>query len=244
MPRKIISGHPEQLQLFPESEIDHIKKERIVKILRSELAAPVDVALTENRSSILSSRKKSGQFEVRMHRVFLQADRRVIKAVADLIKRGSKPARVIINDYIKSHQRQIQSDRASRVLVLYPKGKAYDLEQIINNIARRYKLSRRGVRVTWSSSKIRRGQQTIRLGSYNHDEKLIRVHSSLDSLKVPRYFVEYIVYHELLHARIPPQSKSGRRDFHPGEYHQLEQRFERFKDARKFEKYITSRWLH
>jgi predicted metal-dependent hydrolase len=243
MPHKNILEKPEQLQLFPETEIDHLRKERIVKMLENELAAPVDVELTRNRSAVLYSRKRTGSFQVRMHQVFLLADRRVIRAVADLIRKGSKPARVIINEYIKLHQKDIMRQKSARAIVLEPKGKVYDLEKILRELAKKYDLHPRRIKITWSRSRIRKGQQTIRLGSYNHDERLIRVHSSLDQASVPQYFVEYIVYHELLHALVPPENKRGKKDFHPPEYHKLEQKFEHFKEARKFEKYITSHWL-
>jgi predicted metal-dependent hydrolase len=133
--------------------------------------------------------------------------------------------------------------KSARAIVLEPKGKVYDLEKILRELAKKYDLHPRRIKITWSRSRIRKGQQTIRLGSYNHDERLIRVHSSLDQASVPQYFVEYIVYHELLHALVPPENKRGKKDFHPPEYHKLEQKFEHFKEARKFEKYITSHWL-
>jgi len=244
MNRSRKTNNPEQLQLFPESELDHLRKKRILQILETELAAPVDIALTRNRSVVLYSRKKNGKFQIRMHQLFLHADRRIISALAELINKGSKPARIIINNYLKSHRRRIESDKTRRTLILNPKGKVYDLQKILKEIAPKYGLSARGLRITWSDARIRRGQQSIRLGSYNHEEKLIRVHSSLDDESVPLYFVKYIVYHELLHALIPPEGGRGRRNFHPGEYHQLEKKFEHYQAARRFEKHITSHWLH
>jgi len=234
---------PEQLLLFPESELDHIKKKRIIRILSEELSAPVDIELTLNRSLVLSSRKRHGTFQVRMHQAFLHADHRIIKAVADLIKKGSKPARIMINEYLKTHSRQIQPKRKTRALILNAQGKTYDLMKIMREIKTKYGIAKRGVKITWSNARLHKRQQSIRLGSYNHDEKLIRVHPSLDNPSVPKYFVEYIVYHELLHALVPPQDRPGRRNFHPREYHHLEKQFEHFKEARKYEKYITNHWL-
>ena len=46
-------------------------------------------------------------------------------------------------------------------------------------------------------------RRSIKLGSYSATERLIRVHPALDRPWVPRYFVSYIVYHEMLHHVIP-----------------------------------------
>jgi len=234
---------PQQLLLFPETETEHQKKQRIVKILESELAAPVKIALTRNRSSVLTCRRQRGRVEIKMHQVFLSADRRVLKAVADLIRKGSQPARRVIDAYLRLHRGQIQRAKKARAVILNPGGKVYDLEKILKDLKRKYNLHPRGVKITWAYSRIRRRQRSIRLGSFHQDEKLIRVHASLDNPSVPRYFVEYIVYHELLHALVKPEERPGRRNFHPRQYHALEKKFEHFKQARKFEKYITAHWL-
>jgi len=236
---------PEQLLLFSESELDHLKKQRIEKILESELEAPVEISLTRNRSVVLSIQRRHGKVSVRMHQVFLRADRRVIRAVADLIKKkSSRLAKSIINDYIRTRSRFMQSKKRTRALILNPKGKIYDLEEILHGLAQKYELPSRGVKITWGSSRIRKGQQSIRLGSFYQDEKLIRVHPRLDHEEVPKYFVEYIVFHELLHAAVPPQDKRGRRNFHSAQYHENEEKFEDYQAARKYEKFILSHWLH
>jgi len=236
---------PEQLLLFPESELDHLKKQRIEKILSSELEAPVEISLTRNRAVVLSIQRRHGKVSVRMHQAFLQADRRVLRAVADLInKKSSRLAKDIINDYIKTKSRFIQSKKRTRALILNPKGKVYDLEQILHELAQKYNLPSRGIKITWGNARIRKGQQSIRLGSFYQDDKLIRVHPRLDHPEVPKYFVEYIVFHELLHAAVPPEDKRGRRNFHSHQYHEHEEKFEDYQAARKYEKFLLSHWLH
>ena len=232
-----------QLYLFPESELDRLKKRRIIKLLEAELSRPVELVVTRNRSVVLSSRKTRRGIEIRIHQVFLQADRRVILAVADLIKKGSQPAREIIDQYIRKNQRKIQSKKKRRELVLRAQGKVYDLAKILKKLGEKYHLPTRGIKITWSNARLKPGQSSIRLGSYNHDHRLIRVHPALDNVRVPRYFVEYIVYHELLHALIPPVSRNGRKNFHPAKFRELEKRFSYYQQAREFERYITKHWL-
>jgi len=243
MSKKKKSKSKVQLYLFPESELVRLKKRRIIKMLEAELSRPVELLLTNNRSVVLSSRRSRKGIEIRLHQVFLQADRRVILAVADLIKKGSQPAREIIDQYIRKHQRKIQSKKKRKTLILRTQGKVYDLAKILKRLGEKYHLPTRGIKITWSNARLRPGQGSIRLGSYNHDQRLIRVHPALDDIRVPRYFVEYIVYHELLHALIPPVSRNGRRNFHPAKFRELEKKFTYYQQAREFEKYITRHWL-
>ena len=37
------------------------------------------------------------------------------------------------------------------------------------------------------------------MGSYSVEDRVIRIHRSLDRSFVPRFFVEWIVFHEMLH---------------------------------------------
>ena len=37
------------------------------------------------------------------------------------------------------------------------------------------------------------------MGSYSVEDRLIRIHPTLDRPDVPRYYVAWIVYHEMLH---------------------------------------------
>jgi predicted metal-dependent hydrolase len=245
MSQKHNTPGPEQLLLFPETESEYSLKHRIEKILESELSAPVEISLTRNRSVLLSIQRRRGKVQVRMHQAFLQADRRVISAVADLIKKKSpRLARAIINDYIRNKRSIMDTKKRARALFLNPKGRVYDLGQVLKQVAEKYNLPLRGIKITWGNARIRKGQQSIRLGSFYQDEKLIRVHPRLDHEEVPRYFVDYIVFHELLHAAVPPQEKRGRRNYHTDDYHEQEEKFERYEEARKYEKFLLSHWLH
>ncbi len=235
--------YPEQLQLFPETELDHLKKLRIARILEDELEAPVDITITKNRSVVITSKRRQGRVQVRLHQVFLYADRRVIKAVGELICKGSKPARFLIDSYIRLHQRGIKIGKKKKTLVLISQGKVYDLKSMLKELGETYRVPTRGIRITWSDAKIRRGQQSIRLGSFIRDDKLIRVHPALDDPKVPKYFVEYIVYHELIHSLVKPVSRKGWTDFHPKDYYQWEKKFENYQKAQEFERYFIGKWL-
>ena len=88
-----------------------------------------------------------------------------------------------------------------------------------------------------------RTRKTIKLGSYSAVDRLIRVHPALDQKWVPRYFVAYIVYHEMLHHVIPGSRGLGRVNLHPPEFKDSERLFRHFERSLAWEKKHVGRLL-
>jgi hypothetical protein len=131
-------------------------------------------------------------------------------------------------------------DKARR-LSLCPVGEVLDLREIASDLNQRYFEGRLKVRISWGkaagenaspASNCRRTRTaSLQLGSYSYEDRLIRIHRVLDRPSVPRYVVESVVYHELLHADLPPVTYRGRRYFHTPEFRRRERRFRHFERA-------------
>ena len=113
-----------------------------------------------------------------------------------------------------------------------PVGLALDLREVAGDLNRRYFEGRLSVDVTWGRAAgnvgkvCRRGRtSSLQLGSYSYEDNLIRVHRVLDDPGVPRYVIEAVVHHELLHADMPPEVRNGRRLFHTPEFRRRERQF-------------------
>ena len=74
------------------------------------------------------------------------------------------------------------------------------------------------------------------LGSYNSRTNIIRVNPVLDRKNVPHYYLEFIVYHEMLHADMGVLKKNGRRDVHSREFRRREKMFPHFEKSLLWEK--------
>jgi predicted metal-dependent hydrolase len=74
------------------------------------------------------------------------------------------------------------------------------------------------------------------MGSYNNHTKVIIISPRLDNANIPLYYLEYVVYHEMVHAVVGTRiSPSGRRDVHGRDFKRLERLFDKYKEAIKFE---------
>ena len=175
--------------------------------------------LTDNRRTILSVRAGRTGFraplELRIHRSFTVAPEEVLQAVATFVesKRGSDLARealVVIREHFTAHRETVRA----RKVVLRPEGVAFDLREVFADLNERYFEGRITAAITWGKSAIsspcrRRRSASLQLGSYSYEDRLIRLHRVLNHPEVPRYVIEAVVYHEMLHADRPRRSTAA-----------------------------------
>ncbi len=108
-----------------------------------------------------------------------------------------------------------------------PAGGSYDLDAIFDALNVEYfDGSLAKPRLGWSMRRSRR-----LLGHYDHAHDTIVLSRLLDSAAVPRYVVEYVLYHEMLHLKHPVEYREGRRCVHGPEFKREERRFPRFEEA-------------
>ncbi|HZQ24220.1 MAG TPA: M48 family peptidase [Terriglobales bacterium] len=114
------------------------------------------------------------------------------------------------------------------------RGRCYDLDAIFDDLNTRYFHSLLGrPNMTWSREHARNS-----LGHYDPAHNAIVVSRIFDSPRVPRYAVEYIVYHEMLHLKHPVKLRGTRRCIHPPEFVAEEKLFSELEQAVRFLKRI------
>jgi hypothetical protein len=199
--------------------------------------------LTDNRRTILSVKPgRPGdrtQLALRIHRSFVGAAPEVLKAVATFLesKKGSDRAREALA-VIRLHFGSQRLERRQRRPALRSEGVLYDLSEIRDDLNQRYFGGRLSVDVTWGRSSggvahrcHRRQTSSLQLGSYSYEDRLIRLHGVLDQPGIPRYVIEAVVFHELLHADMPPVVHNGRRYFHTPEFRRREREYRQLDKA-------------
>jgi hypothetical protein len=205
--------------------------------LRARVAIPLRLTVTDNRRTMLSLRRRAQFVEVRLHRMFLAADAPTRDALGDYLFDGDRGAAQCIARYIERHRKEIRRSER-RGFSVSTAGAHHDLAEIYEAVNARYFESAVDAHITWgraAGSGRRRARRSIKLGSYTSRDRLIRVHPALDAAFVPRLFVEYIVYHEMLHQVIPPKSQRGRRDLHGPNFKARERQFIGYAEALRWE---------
>ena len=115
-----------------------------------------------------------------------------------------------------------------------PRGSTYDLEAMFDDLNQRFFDGLLGrPQLAWSSERARN-----RLGHYDPAHNAIVVSRLFDHPKIPRFVVEYIVYHEMLHLKHPVKRRGNRRSVHSPEFQAEEKRFDRLRAAKDFLKQL------
>lgn len=163
----------------------------------------------------------------------------VLEALAEILlaqlfrRRPSREARACYLAYVMNPAVRQRIDEArrrrGRKRILSPHGRHFDLEEIFRKLNRRhFGRELRLLRLGWSSKRAR----TL-LGHYDSAHRTITISRMLDSPKTPRYLVEYLVFHEMLHIRYPVERDGHRRVVHSQAFREAERQFPQYERARR-----------
>ena len=211
----------------------HQATERLYESLNQRIPGPVFLRITNNVSSIISARRRAdGILQVHLHHMFLKAPDSVLDALARwVIKPRAGSAGDVVDSFIRENKVLIQP-RRRRVIRCYPRGRNYDLRDMLNEVNAAHFDGKVEAYISWGKMPRKIQRRSIRFGSYSPRDKVIRIHPLLDQDFVPRYFVRYIVFHEMLHAHLGiAESESGRRSIHPPEFKRMERAYPDYERA-------------
>ncbi|HUN98372.1 MAG TPA: SprT-like domain-containing protein [Bradyrhizobium sp.] len=111
-----------------------------------------------------------------------------------------------------------------------PEGRFYHLEQVFDELNLRFFGGLLGrPELTWSEHMAKRS-----LGHYDAAHNTIVVSRVFDRPSSPRYAIEYLLYHEMLHLKHPVRRKGLRRCVHSREFKADEAQFPQLKEALAF----------
>jgi hypothetical protein len=234
------------LSVGPRIFIHEGARQALERRLGAAFDGPVQLAVTDNRRRMVTYTRAKGTLKVRVHMMFLGASERVLDALVRYVAAGDRQASQVLGEFIQQNSHRIRACQAVPG-PLRTRGKAHDLYAILSDVVETYFPGHAlDVLVTWARRTEPRssdGRATIKLGSYSAPERLIRVHPALDHDWVPRYFLSFIVYHELLHHVIPAVSLAGRTILHPREFAEKEREFRYYERAVRWERKHIRRLL-
>ncbi len=237
---------PAKLRLAPSE--DEAARQHLERRISAHLASGrLALGITDNQFTMISVRRDRGPvYRVRLHHMFVTAPPPVTRALARYIAENESHASRYLSTYIEQNQHIIRraSRRRAPALTLETQGEVFDLQDVFDDLNRMYFEDKIDARITWGTRGGRRRRRTsIKMGSYSVEDRLIRIHPALDRRFVPRYFLEWIVYHEMLHQVHDIPVVGGRRQFHTPEFMAQESNFEHYERAREWERKNLDRIL-
>jgi predicted metal-dependent hydrolase len=185
-------------------------------------------------------RMRQGELYIRLSDLLEGAPDNVLYAIAHILlaKLYRKPVDRVqsarYRRYIGAHEvtakARLVRQMRGRKHIHSPRGHHYHLEEIFDDLNQRFFHGLLGrPQLTWSLNHARRS-----LGHYDPAHNAIVISRVFDDPRVPRYAIEYILYHEMLHLKHPVKLRGSRRCVHSKEFVAEENSFPELADAKKF----------
>ena len=167
-------------------------------------------------------------------------DHYVLRAIAHILlaKLYRKPIEAVHANRYRRHlgseavTRRAEQVRRSRGRknISTPEGHHYHLEEIFEQLNRQFFNGLLGRPIlTWSAHSARR-----LLGHYDAAHNTIVVSRVFDRAETPRYAIEYLLFHEMLHLKHPVQMRNGRRCVHSREFQRDEKIFPELEKVKEY----------
>jgi hypothetical protein len=182
-------------------------------------------------------RRRNGRIYVRISQICSEMPLSAHEGLAYILvsklyrKRVPTAAREIYSRYASSHEireKATESKRQrGRKVITTPTGEVYDLEAMFDRLNREYfREALEKPTLTWSARKTYRI-----LGHHDSTHNTIVLSRSLDDRSVPRFVVEYVLFHEMLHIAHPAKHVNGRRYHHTPAFRRDERKFAYYEEA-------------
>jgi len=147
----------------------------------------------------------------------------------------------------KTPKRKVASPRLpmQRQFDFPEQGQFFNLRDVFDKLNAAYFRNRlRGYSIVWGRRRKGKPRDQIVFGTIQEDDRVIRIHPLLDRSFIPRWFLEYVVHHEMCHAVVRDEyDSSGRRIVHHAKFFERERRFRWFRRAKVWEQENLARFL-
>ncbi len=189
-------------------------------------------------------RLRQGELRVRVSDLLEGAPVGVLRAIAHILlakmyrcpiesAQAARYRRYVHSREIRAKAHLVRQARG-RKRIASPRGRTYDLDVIFEDLNLRFFGGMQArPRMSWSQGRARN-----LLGHYDPAHNAIVVSRIFDHPAVPRYALEYLVYHEMLHLRHPVRLDGSRRCVHTAEFRAEEKLFPQLEAARRFIRHL------
>ena len=201
---------------------------------------PIEIKFRRFTSLNTTIRLREGRLIVRLSDLLEHAPETIHHAIAHILlaKLYRKPIEPVYADrYRRYTQSEAVSKQAERIRqtrgrkrISSPQGHLWNLDEVFEAVNRRFFHGLLGrPTLTWSEHHARR-----MLGHYDAAHNTIVVSRVFDRPSSPRYAIEYLLYHEMLHLKHPVKMRGLRRCVHSAAFKAEESLFPQLNEAMSF----------
>lgn len=206
------------------------------------------VSWHRNQHRMLQIRLREGVWHFRLHRLFLRAPSTLILELARYAKEHDARAAQALREFVDA-----QEDHA--VEVERARGTYFDLDAILQSLNVRFFAGAVVARIAWLEGEdwpgleehcdeVESAAQGLAMAAYCVETQQIWVHRSLDAADIPRVYLDWVVFHEMLHQLHEMPFVGQRRLHHSPAFERDEAKFPGREEALSWERSHRQRLQH
>jgi hypothetical protein len=192
---------------------------------------PMEVRFRRFTSLNTTIRLREGRIKVSLSDLLESAPENILRAIAHILiaklyrkaidaSHSARYRRYTTSEAMVRQSERIRQTRGRKRISTH-QGDNYDLNEVFESLNQRFFHGLMGrPQLTWSEHIAKR-----LLGHYDPAHNTIMISRAFDKRNTPRYAIEYLMYHEMLHLRHPVKAKNGRRCVHPRAFQDDEKLF-------------------
>lgn len=187
-----------------------------------------------NIAPLYKIRSNSNGVFIQINVGFICASDEILATIIQVALLGKSPTRTqIIRSFSLSEQYSevlLEMDLITEVSSERARGKFYDLEEVFDRVNHEYFAGQMvKPRLSWNRILTNR-----KFAHYEPGRDRVVVSLTLDDEKVPKFVVEFVMYHELLHKHHREKWVNGRLFVHTPEFRQDERKFKLYEKAEQW----------
>jgi hypothetical protein len=239
--------HPFTDDRFPELPPE--QQEALRAELQDRLGAYLShgrarVIITDNTRTMMSVKRGHAVFTFRLHHMFVDAPPMVLRSAVAYAQHQDVEAAELLRAFIDANEDAIRARHEPRTVAVDIEGRHHNLQTIFDELNAEYFGGAIKARITWGNrTRRKQSRASIKLGSYTVEDQLIRVHPVLDATDVPRFYLAWVIYHEMLHEIHDMPVVDGRRVYHTRAFRLAEAKFEQYAEAVLWERQNLTKLL-
>ena len=234
--KEVLLSSPGELEQFAAAE-ETLRT--AIDRCRPGLGSRVKIQFTNNSCTMVSKYERAGTPHLRVHHLFRKAPRALLRDLVRfcflrVTRKTSRRVRAELMDFLEQHREETLAPypKSRR---LPPKGQHYDLSVLLPKVSfEHFRDLKTEPEIAWT----RQPHRTL-MGKWiptpNGYRNLILINRLLDNPMAPKFYVEFVIFHELLHELMPVSRECGRWMHHPPEFQRRERKHPDFRAAQRWE---------
>ena len=177
-----------------------MEKKEFINLIKQFLPSNCIINIKSHNNNLIKIKKKIFSTDINIHPAFLNADKNIIQDIIVFVNQDKnkdlKETKYRLSKFFEENYKP-------KNIKINKKFKYKNIENLFNNIVKKLNdlydnINFFELKITWGRN-CKKRYRSIRFGSFDKKNNLIRIHPALDNTMVPDFFINSIVYHEIAH---------------------------------------------